>query len=63
MNDEFYCWHFESEFTGSDMGIDCDFGLTEFCDNPDFRLSGNCFQCETYLEACKEQSQKVNKNE
>lgn len=57
--ESWYDDYIDSYFDGSDLGIDCDFGLTEFCDNPDFRMSGNCFQCETYLEACKQQIKEV----
>lgn len=42
-----------NHFDGSDVGIDCIYGLTEFCDNPILRYVNNCFQCETYLNACK----------
>jgi len=43
-------------FDGSDEGIDCDYGLTEFCDNPDLRSVNCCFECDTYLEACAEEA-------
>ena len=44
--------YMDAYFDGSDEGVDCDYGLTEFCDDPTIKSMGNCFQCETYLEAC-----------
>lgn len=48
--------YLDAYWKGDDQGIDCDHGLTEFCDNPDLRSLGCCFECKTYLEACDVQA-------
>jgi len=45
--------YMDAYWEGDDQGIACDYGLTEFCDNPDLRSLNCCFECETYLEACE----------
>jgi len=31
----------------------CDYGLSEFCEDPFLRSTSCCFECELYLEACE----------
>jgi hypothetical protein len=35
--------------------IDCDYGLSEYCEDPFLRSSGCCFECDLYLKACETQ--------
>lgn len=43
--------YMDAYFDGSDEGLDCPYGLTEFCSDPHLRGAGQCFCCEDYLDA------------
>ena len=41
-----------------DLEEDCDYGVSEFCTNPDLKHMNCCFECEAYLDACEEQDKR-----
>lgn len=42
------------DYQEDDLGLDCDFGLTEYCVDPFARDTGCTINCGLYLQACEE---------
>jgi len=40
----------------------CDYGLSEFCEHPDLRELGCCFDCPLYLESLEEEKKQKEAN-
>jgi len=45
--------YFDAYMDSMEEGIDCDYGLSEFCEDPSLRSTGCCFECPLYLEAAE----------
>jgi len=51
----------EQEWEEEEENEDCDYGLFDFCEHPELREIGCCFECPLYLEAVEEEKKDAKK--